>query len=122
MPKDASGMTVEQKNVADRLLLDVPCSGLGVLKRNPDAKWKLSLEFIERMQILQQKILNDYSVMLKKGGMLVYSTCSILPSENEKQVEKFIQEQNGTFEIAEQKIILPSAGFDGFFMARIRKV
>jgi len=109
-------------NTADRLLLDVPCSGLGVLKRNPDAKWKLSLEFIERMKILQQQILSDYSVMLKKGGMLVYSTCSLLPSENEKQVEKFIQEQKGAFELDEQKIILPSEGFDGFFMARIKKV
>lgn len=108
-------------NTADRLLLDVPCSGLGVLKRNPDAKWKLSLEFVERMKILQQQILVDYSVMLKKGGMMVYSTCSILPSENEKQVEKFIQDQNGAFELMEQRIILPSEGFDGFFMARIKK-
>ncbi len=109
------------ENTADRLLLDVPCSGLGVLKRNPDAKWKLSLEFIERTKILQQKILNDYSVMLKKGGLMVYSTCSVLPSENEMQVQKFIQQQNGAFELVEQKIILPSEGFDGFFMARIKK-
>lgn len=109
------------ENTADRLLLDVPCSGLGVLKRNPDAKWKLSAEFIERTKILQQKILADYSLMLKKGGLMVYSTCSILPSENEMQVQKFIQEQNGAFTLDEQKIILPSEGFDGFFMARIKK-
>jgi 16S rRNA (cytosine967-C5)-methyltransferase len=109
------------ENSADRLLLDVPCSGLGVLKRNPDAKWKLSLEFIERMKILQQKILVDYSVMLKKGGMMVYSTCSILPSENENQVEQFIKDQNGLFELVEQKKIMPSEGFDGFFMAAIKK-
>ena len=108
-------------NTADRLLLDVPCSGLGVLKRNPDAKWKLSAEFIERTKTLQQQILKDYSVMLKKGGMMVYSTCSILPSENEMQVEKFIQDQNGAFVLEEQKIILPSQGFDGFFMARLKK-
>ena len=81
-----------------------------------------SAQFIERMQILQQKILVDYSVMLKKGGMLVYSTCSVLPSENEKQVEKFIQDQKGAYELSEQKIILPSEGFDGFFMARLRKI
>lgn len=109
------------ENTADRLLADVPCSGLGVLKRNPDAKWKLSLDFIERTKNLQQKILNDYSIMLKKDGMMIYSTCSILPSENEMQVEKFIREQNGAFELVEQKIILPSEGFDGFFMARIKK-
>ncbi|MFI5164755.1 MAG: RsmB/NOP family class I SAM-dependent RNA methyltransferase [Bacteroidia bacterium] len=109
------------ENTADRLLLDVPCSGLGVLRRNPDAKWKLGLEFIERVKITQQKILSDYSVMLKKSGIMVYSTCSILSSENEKQVERFIQEQNGKFELVEQKMIFPSEGFDGFFMAAIRK-
>lgn len=109
------------ENTADRLLLDVPCSGLGVLRRNPDAKWKLSLEFIEKVKILQQKILNDYSVMLKKGGMMVYSTCSILPSENEKQVEKFLSERKNEFELIEQKTIYPSEGFDGFFMARLIK-
>jgi len=108
------------ENTADRLLLDVPCSGLGVLRRNPDAKWKLSLEFIERMKTLQQKILNDYSVMLKKGGMMVYSTCSILPSENEKQVEKFLVAQKD-FELVDERKILTSEGFDGFYMAAIRK-
>jgi len=109
------------ENTADRLLLDVPCSGMGVLRRNPDAKWKLSLEFIEKVKILQQKILNDYSVMLKKGGMMVYSTCSIFPSENEKQVETFLEEKKNEFELLEQKTIYPSEGFDGFFMARMKK-
>jgi 16S rRNA (cytosine967-C5)-methyltransferase len=60
--------------------------------------------------------------MLKKGGMLVYSTCSVLPSENEKQVEKFIGDQDGAFQLEEQKIVMPSEGYDGFFMARIKKV
>lgn len=108
-------------NTADRLLLDVPCSGLGVLKRNPDAKWKLSKEFVERTKVLQQKILNDYSVMLKKGGIMIYSTCSILPSENELQVKTFIEEQKGAYELLEEKTIYPSEGYDGFFMARIIK-
>lgn len=109
------------ENSADRLLLDVPCSGLGVLRRNPDAKWKLSLEFIERMKVLQQKILSEYSIMLKTGGVMVYSTCSILPFENEDQVEKFLKDQNGKFQLVEQKTIMPSEGFDGFFMAAISK-
>lgn len=109
------------QNTADRLLLDVPCSGLGVLKRNPDAKWKLNLEFVERMRALQHKILRDYSVMLKKGGVMVYSTCSILPSENERQITRFVEDQSQTFEFLEQKIITPSEGFDGFYMAAIRK-
>src|SRR6478735_3730863 len=99
---------------ADRLLLDVPCSGLGVLRRNPDAKWKLSPEFIEEVKATQQKIINDYSVMLKPGGLMVYSTCSLLPSENEKQVEKFLETRKDQFELQEQKSILPSEGFDGF--------
>ena len=105
---------------ADRLLLDVPCSGLGVLKRNPDAKWKLTVEFIDRVKELQLHILQDYSGMVKAGGALVYSTCSLLPSENEQQVKTFL-EKNSSFELEEQKTILPSQGFDGFFMARLKK-
>ncbi len=105
---------------ADRLLLDVPCSGLGVLKRNPDAKWKLSIDFINRVKELQQQILIDYSMMIKPGGLMVYSTCSLLPSENEKQVEQFLA-SNSNFELLEQKTIRPSEGFDGFFMARLRR-
>jgi 16S rRNA (cytosine967-C5)-methyltransferase len=108
------------ENTADRLLLDVPCSGTGVIKRNPDAKWKLNLDFIERTKAIQQKILNDYSIMTKKGGQLVYSTCSILPSENRKQVDYFL-ENNSDFELIKDKTILPSEGFDGFYMALIKR-
>lgn len=106
---------------ADRLLLDVPCSGLGVLKRNPDAKWKLSLEFIEKVKELQQHILNDYCMMLKPGGMMVYSTCSILSSENEKQVHEFLKQHPGRFELIEEKRTWPSEGFDGFYMALMKR-
>jgi 16S rRNA (cytosine967-C5)-methyltransferase len=114
--------TIEQlRNFADRLLLDVPCSGIGVIKRNPDAKWKLNKEVIEKTKALQYKILKDYSVMLKPGGLMVYSTCSILPSENELQVQKFIEEQNGNFELVKEKNLYPSEGFDGFYMALLKK-
>lgn len=106
---------------ADRLLLDVPCSGLGVLRRNPDAKWKLSEKFLGEVRETQRKIVNDYSPMLKPGGLMVYSTCSILPSENEKQVESFINAHAGAYELLEQKHILPSEGFDGFYMALIKR-
>lgn len=117
-----SGKTIKrQANSADRLLLDVPCSGIGVLKRNPDAKWKLSLEFIEKIRDLQQHIIRDYCDMLKPGGLMVYSTCSILPSENEKQVQQFLSENN-RFELVEEKHILPSEGFDGFYMALLKRV
>lgn len=105
---------------ADRILLDVPCSGLGVIRRNPDAKWKLSVEFIEKVKELQQHILQDYCTMLKPGGKLVYSTCSLMPSENEKQIEKFLA-ANPEFVLEEEKHIWPSEGFDGFYMARIKR-
>ncbi len=105
---------------ADRLLLDVPCSGLGVLKRNPDAKWKLSLDLINKVKALQQEILTDYAVMLKPGGLMVYSTCSILPSENEMQVQLFLGSQN-SFELVTEQYVWPSEGFDGFYMALIKK-
>jgi 16S rRNA (cytosine967-C5)-methyltransferase len=118
-----SSKTIKRlENSADRLLLDVPCSGLGVLKRNPDAKWKMSLDFIEQVKELQQRILANYSSMVKTGGEMVYSTCSLFPSENEKQVETFLKNQPQHFELLEQKTVLPSAGFDGFFMARLKKL
>ncbi len=116
-----SSKTIKRlENSADRLLLDVPCSGLGVLKRNPDAKWKLTPDFIDRVRELQQHILQDYSNIIKAGGVLVYSTCSLLPSENEEQVKKFLQ-ANSNFELEEEKSFMPSEGFDGFYMARIKR-
>ena len=108
------------ENTADRLLLDVPCSGSGVIKRNPDAKWKLNLEFIDRTKAIQQKILSEYSIMTKIGGQLVYSTCSVLPSENRKQVDQFLA-NNANFELIKDQTILPSEGFDGFYMALIKR-
>ncbi len=109
------------KNSADRLLLDVPCSGLGVIRRNPDAKWKLSLDFIDEVKKTQQQIISSYSEMLKLDGIMVYATCSIVPSENQKQVWQFL-EKNKNFELIEDKKIMPSEGFDGFYMAKmIRK-
>lgn len=111
------------KESADRLLLDVPCSGLGVLRRNPDTKWKLSLESIQKVQETQQEILQSYPSMLKKGGQLVYATCSILPSENEEQVKKFLTSEAGKdFELIEdRKVLAQESGFDGFYIARLLK-
>lgn len=106
---------------ADRLLLDVPCSGLGVIKRNPDTKWKLNSEIIDRTKLLQQKLLQDYSIMLKEGGSLIYSTCSILPSENQKQIEQFLK-LNTKFIFVNDRTIFPSEGYDGFYMCELRKI
>ena len=111
------------KESADRLLLDVPCSGLGVLRRNPDTKWKLSLESLEKAQKTQQELLQAYPSMLKKGGQLVYATCSILPSENEEQIKKFLASEAGKdFELIEdRKVLAQESGFDGFYIARLLK-
>jgi 16S rRNA (cytosine967-C5)-methyltransferase len=109
------------KNTADRLLLDVPCSGLGVIRRNPDAKWKLNLDFINQIKKTQQDIICNYSQMLKPGGIMVYATCSILPSENQNQVEQFLISKKGEFEFINDRKVLPSEGFDGFYMAAIKK-
>lgn len=106
---------------ADRVLLDVPCSGLGVLRRNPDAKWKLNLDYIGRVKKLQEEILDRYSKMVKEGGKLVYATCSILASENQEQVKLFLS-SNPEFVLEEEKQIFPSEGFDGFYMARMSRV
>ncbi len=119
---DSSKVIKRLENSADRLLLDVPCSGLGVLRRNPDAKWKLSPEFIDKVKLTQQTLLHDYSAMLKVGGLLVYSTCSILPSENGHQVEEFLKTEAGKFELEDKLTLMPSEGFDGFFMARMKKL
>ena len=105
---------------ADRLLLDVPCSGLGVLRRKPDTKWKLSTEFLEEVKKTQANILQKYSRMLKPGGLMVYATCSILPSENEEQVQHFLK-NNPDFELEEERSISPAKyGCDGFYMARMK--
>ena len=119
-----SNKTIKRlKEKADRLLLDVPCSGLGVLRRNPDAKWKLSPSFLENVKITQQNLLRDYASMVKPGGKLIYATCSILPSENENQVKIFLDSKEGhLFSMEEQKTLLPNDfGYDGFFMARLKR-
>ena len=88
--KDLAATIKKLYEKADRVLIDAPCSGLGVLKRNPDSKWKLQPEFTENIKKTQQEVLENYSKMVKPGGKLVYATCSILPSENQEQVQKFL--------------------------------
>jgi 16S rRNA (cytosine967-C5)-methyltransferase len=108
---------------ADRVLIDAPCSGLGVLKRNPDAKWKLKPEFIDNMRKIQSEVLESYSKIVKPGGKMVYATCSILPSENQEQIERFLTTEIGkefNF-IKDQKILASESGFDGFYMALLER-
>lgn len=110
------------KDSADRVLLDVPCTGLGVLRRNPDTKWKLNAEDYERVLALQKDLLEGYTPMAKPGGVIVYSTCSFLPAENLKQVEQFCAASSGAYSLEDHWCILPSSKQgDGFFAARIRR-
>jgi 16S rRNA (cytosine967-C5)-methyltransferase len=121
----------------DKILLDVPCLGIGVLKRKPDIKWKRKKEDIEEITKIQEKILENCSKYLKKGGELVYSTCSILDEENTKVINNFIK-NNKNFEI--EKIddiqeeffkkfveqdqfiqVYQNEKTDGFFICKMRK-
>jgi len=109
-------------NWADVLLIDAPCSGLGTLKRSPEIKWNLRPETLKSLQETQRELLLKGANWVKKGGSMVYATCSILPSENEDQVASFLKE-NADFNLIEQKNILPSeSAFDGFYMARLQKL
>ena len=108
---------------ADRVLIDAPCSGLGVLKRNPDAKWKLQPEFIDNIRKVQAEVLENYSKIVKPGGKLVYATCSILPSENQEQIKHFLTTEIGksfTF-VKDSKVLASQSGFDGFYMALLQR-
>jgi len=114
------GVLESLKDTADYLLLDVPCSGTGVIKREPDTKWKLEPEHLERLEGVQQEIMNSYSTMVKPQGTMVYATCSILPQENERQVQRFLA-SHPAFELVEDQSVEPSTYNDGFYMARLKR-
>lgn len=124
-PRHISSTKVIKKlyNSADRVLIDAPCTGLGVLRRNPGAKWKMQPEFLEKITKTQQEILRSYSKMVKSGGKMVYATCSILPQENNDQVKSFLASEEGKdFSMAkEKKIYASKSGFDGFYIALLER-
>lgn len=105
---DASVYNEDYKEKFDKILLDVPCLGIGVLKRKPDIKWQRNQEDVAEICKIQYEILETCSKYLKKGGSLVYSTCSIFSEENERIIEKFLK-NNTNFEI-----IKPSLGVNYF--------
>jgi 16S rRNA (cytosine967-C5)-methyltransferase len=81
----------------------------------------LSLEFIQKVKAEQAEILEEYAKIVKVGGKLVYATCSILPSENQLQVDAFLA-KHANYELEDARVVLPSeSGFDGFFMARLKR-
>ena len=133
---DATVLKEEYIEKFDKILIDAPCLGLGVIKRKPDIKWQRKFEDIEEISKIQEKILNTCSEYLKKGGILVYSTCSIVKSENDKIVEKFLKSENFeleeinniNIENLENKItkkgiikLYPSENMDGFFISKLIK-
>lgn len=132
--RDAGGRF---KGQADRVLVDAPCSGLGVLRRKPDARWHKEQKEIDALPELQLEILKSAAEAVKPGGVLVYSTCTIERSENQAVVEAFLR-GNPAFQLEKTGSFLPCQGehrqedmvqlypqhdgTDGFFIARMRLV
>lgn len=133
---DATKLKEEYVERFDKILLDVPCLGLGVIRRKPDIKWNRQENNIKEISDIQFNILKTCSKYLKKNGTLVYSTCSMLKEENDAIIEKFIKDEN--FEIVDidkqipkefSKIttnnmvqFLPSQKHDGFFITMLKKI
>ena len=113
----------KNKETADIVLIDAPCSGLGVLKRNPSAKWHMDPKRINQIINLQQEIIQKYSTLVTKGGILVYATCSIFPNENQNQIKHFLKTKNGKlFRLLDQQTFLTHKSIgDGFYMAKLLK-
>lgn len=109
------------KKKVDWVLTDVPCSGTGTLRRNPDAKWKIDAPMIERLVEQQREIVKDALEHVKPEGRLVYATCSILPEENEKQVEYFLKNHPLELESPPVSLLPQEGGMDGFFAAVFKK-
>lgn len=116
---ESSKTIKRQERSCDRLLLDVPCSGTGVVRRNPDTKWKVNETQVQQLIEVQKDILHRYSNMVKSGGKLIYSTCSVLSLENSKQIAYFCDE-HPDFRLEKELFLSPGfSGFDGFYMARL---
>ena len=105
---------------ADRLLLDVPCSGLGVLRRNPEARWRLDPAALDRLRAAQARILARYAPLVKPGGRMAYVTCSVLPSEGEAQVRAFVA-GGGWVLVSEERLGPPAQDTDCFYVAVLEK-
>ena len=105
-------------NYFDRILIDAPCSGIGTFSRNPDARWSLNKSKIEQLINLQKNLLNNIFPLLKETGLIVYSTCTICPSENNLLIENFLR-NNININLVSERQILPSieSSGDGFYAA-----
>jgi 16S rRNA (cytosine967-C5)-methyltransferase len=130
---------MEFRRAFDRILIDAPCSGLGVLRRHPEAKWRKGPELIGRMACHQTSILEHLSQLVKPDGLLLYITCSTEPEENQRIVEAFLN-RHVDYELEAVSSDLPDVarvfareggwfqtwpgaeGLDGFFGARLRRI
>lgn len=126
--KDATILDESYIEKFDKILIDVPCLGFGVMKRKPDIKWQRNKQDIKKITKIQIQILNICSNYLKKGGEILYSTCSILKKENQDIINEFLKlrnvEKNRTevkFEKIMEKLILPKDKTDGFYICKLRK-
>lgn len=127
--QSATDFVKEYEEKFDKILLDVPCLGIGVMKRKPDIKWQRNKDDIQEITKIQFSILNECSKYLKVGGELVYSTCSILKDENENLIEKWLKStnengivNNQNYKIKQQEKILPDINTDGFFICKIKRI
>ncbi len=138
LPSDAAKIRHRQGDPEfDRILVDVPCSGLGVIRRNPEAKWEKTAADVARLAALQKTILGNMADRLRAGGVLLYSTCSTMGAENEEVIDDFITSRDD-FVVEDLRQIFPEYaalfsgrgffrswphqhGMDGFFAARLRK-
>lgn len=128
---DSAKVIKRLEGTADKVLLDVPCTGLGVVRRNPDKKWKLKPDDLERLRVLQAQILDEYSLMAKPGGVVVYATCSFLPSENRGQIDTFLNRQGERlktdptapkFDLISDRNFAPGENnYDGFYAAVLKR-
>lgn len=132
---DASKFNDNLQETFDGVLVDVPCSGLGIIRKKPEIKWTKTQKDMEALYHIQDRILENACRYVKKGGVVVYSTCTLNMMENEKRISKFLK-NNKEFEIEKLDFgehnnflynnsgmltILPSADMDGFFIAKLRK-
>ncbi|MEN9654911.1 MAG: hypothetical protein RL235_1023 [Chlamydiota bacterium] len=107
--------------VCDWVLVDVPCSGTGTLRRNPGQKWHIDAAFVDQLLCKQKAILSQASHYVKPGGTLVYATCSLLPEENEEQVNSFLPHHPFERVKEDRHMVVQDGGSDGFFVAVLRK-
>lgn len=116
---DSTEAVQELKETADCVLADVPCSGLGVIGRKPEIKYKEDLD-LQELTLRQAKILDAAASYVKPGGTLAYSTCTINKDENERQIERF-SENHKDFKTEKALQLLPTEGTDGFFICKMTR-